>query len=292
MIQIKLIFTILLMANLASCQKGEKQNKAKDSEILKSELNLEGHTFFKITETDSGRVLFKPCGALIEKYKFYKDSLYHNWGQEYDLIKKTSLKKNKDVYIFEGYNHNTNESDIIQIKKMNAEGYYLEINDEIFIDSLFIKKIIFAKEPCNDEVEETNTISEENINFEKDIISTKSWSNDCELDQAYVYFSVVGGQFVFRQKFGMNTKINKKINNEFYVLFDNNYMKRPYPKDMEDYQDYSAIEPIAKIKKTGNKIEFVWYGFYNTKTKKKVHIENPFTSRIEIEPIILKKCND
>ncbi len=28
-----------------------------------------------------------------ENYKFYKDSLYHNWGQEFDILKKISIKQ-------------------------------------------------------------------------------------------------------------------------------------------------------------------------------------------------------
>jgi hypothetical protein len=272
----------------------------KDSSIIKNDgkknkddiLNIEGHTFFKVTETDSGKVLFKPCDASIEKYKFDKDTLYHNWGQEYDLIKKISFIENKGIYVFKGYNYNTKENEEIQIKKNNVEEYYLEINNQIFIDSLFINKIILTKEPCDDNEEETSNISEENINFEKDIVSAKSWSNDCKLDESYVYFSVVGGQFVFRQRFSINTKIKKIGNNEFHVLFDNSYMKRPYPDNMENYRDFSAIEPIAKMKKNGNEIEFIWYGFYNTKSKKRIHLENPFTKRVEKEPIILGKCDE
>ncbi|WP_409417019.1 hypothetical protein [Flavobacterium sp. PS2] len=284
---IMLILSLLLI----SCKDSSiiKNNGKKNKDDI---LNIEGHTFFKVTETDSGKVLLKPCDASIEKYKFYKDTLYHNLGQEYDLIKRISFIKNEGTYIFKGYNFNTKKNEVIQIKKNNSEEYYLEINNQTFIDSLFINKIVLTKEPCIDGDKETNDISEETINFEKDIVSAKSWSNDCKLDESYVYFSVVGGQFVFRQRFSINTKIKKIGNNEFHVLFDNSYMKRPYPDNMENYQDFSATEPIGKMKKKGNAIEFIWYGFYNTKSKKRIHLENPFTKKIETEPIALTKCDD
>ena len=37
-----------------------------------SKIDFSGHTLFKVIETDSGRVLYKPCGANIEKFKIYK----------------------------------------------------------------------------------------------------------------------------------------------------------------------------------------------------------------------------
>lgn len=271
------------MVNFASCQKNQKNDKINNTEIIKDEFNLEKHTFFRVTETDSGKILFKPCDASIENYKFYKDSIYHNLGQEYDIIKKLSFVKSYDNYIFKGLNNNTKENELIQVTRINVDDYYLKINNEIFIDSLFIKKIPLVKESCNDE--------ENDISLE-DILSTKSWSNDCKLDDSYVYFSSVGGQFVFRGKFSFNTKIKKTNKNEFDVLFDNSFLKRPYPNNMNDYQDYSGIEPIAKMKKNGNKIEFIWNGFYNTKTNKRIHLENPFTNKIETKPILLMECEN
>jgi len=61
------------------------------------------------------------------KYKFYNDTKYHNWGQEFDLIKSISFVKNNGVYIFKGYNYNTKENEEIQIKKNSVDEYYLEI---------------------------------------------------------------------------------------------------------------------------------------------------------------------
>jgi hypothetical protein len=273
---------ILLFFNLTSCQDKQNGNKKKNDRNIKDNFSLDGHTFLKVTDTDSGKVLFQPCGASIESYKFYKDSLYHNWGQESDLINKISLSRNNNGYFLKGFNINTNKSEEFDIEKLKGELFYFKINNKIFIDSLFIKKISQRKETCVTDEE----------NFDVDIVSSKSWSNDCKLDEAYIYFTSIGGQFVCRNKFSFDTKLKKSSNNEFNILFDNTFLKKPYPSSMEDYQNFSATNSIAKIKKNGNVLEFTWFGFYNTKTKKREFLENPFTGKIEQSPIILKECDE
>ncbi len=57
-----------------------------------------------------------------------------------------------------------------------------------------------------------------------------------------------------------------------------------------DSKNYSKEISIGKIKYSDNKIEFTWLGFYNTKTKKREFLENPFTGKIENSSIILKNC--
>lgn len=208
--KIKLLATIVLIINFASCQNQKKQGSLETVKIFKNDLNLEGHTFFKVTETDSGKILFKPCDASIEKYKFYKDSLYHNWGQEFDIVKKISFKKNKNIYSIEGFNTNTNENNIFQIEK-SSETYYLKINDEIFIDSLQSKNIRLIEQPlkdCEDEEEiEDSAYTKKDIVFNTvNHVKKIQFSYDCNSNN-YVYF-LVGGQFV-TAKLSMNTKLTQ-----------------------------------------------------------------------------------
>lgn len=121
-------------------------------------------------------------------------------------------------------------------------------------------------------------------------ISNLSWSNNCEANN-YVVFSVVGGQFRFSKQFSINTTI-KKLSNVDYEVYYRHPMIRPIPEKMMDCGDYSTEIPIAKMKYNDGKIEFTWMGFINSKTNKKIITQNPFTGKIEKEPIILEKCSE
>ncbi|NRS89890.1 putative methionine-R-sulfoxide reductase with GAF domain [Flavobacterium sp. 7E] len=57
-----------------------------------------------------------------------------------------------------------------------------------------------------------------------------------------------------------------------------------------DWKNYSNDEVVAKIRYMNNKMEFTWLGFYNTKSKKRDYIDNPFTGKIGKSSIILQKC--
>ncbi|MEP7095346.1 MAG: hypothetical protein ABI793_14890 [Flavobacterium sp.] len=121
-------------------------------------------------------------------------------------------------------------------------------------------------------------------------ISNLSWSNNCETNN-YVVFSVVGGQFRFSKQFSINTTI-KKLSNVDYEVYYRHPIIRPIPENMMDCGDYSTEIPIAKMKYNDGKIEFTWMGFINSKTNKKIITQNPFTGKIEKEPIILEKCSE
>jgi hypothetical protein len=274
---------------MASCQNEKKQNNLENKKILNNELNLEGHTFFKVTETDSGKVLLQPCSASIENYKFYRDSLYHNWGQEFDILKKTFIKQNESIYILKGFNQNTNTNDEIQIEKIRNDNSYLKINNEIFIDSIHLKTVRLIKDcpnnqEINDSISEKKDITFNTINHVKGI----EFSLDCN-SKDYVYF-LVGGQFI-TSKLSMNSKLEKINDNEFNIYFAKPLIN-PINKDFEDSIYFSEVIPIAKANHINDKLEFTWFGFYNTKTGKRIHLENPFTNKVEKESIILIKCNN
>ena len=136
--------------------------------------------------------------------------------------------------------------------------------------------------------------SDENIEQQHNILNFDSlnmtaWSNDCNSgnQNSQVYFSVVGGQFTFPSRFIMNTTLKQVDNREIGVYFSYPIV-RPIPVNMQDCRDYSEEIPIGKIEALGEKIKFTWYGFYNNKTKKKVHVENPFNKK---EYVVLEKCS-
>jgi hypothetical protein len=135
---LNLFLVVMTTINLTSCQ--EKKNNYEN--------NIEGHTFLKVTERHSQKVLFKPCQASIETFKFYKDSIFHNWGQEYDNIKKISKEVKTDGYILKGYNDNLREINEIKIIKPKGESIYWIINNKVFIDSINLERIKLEKEKC------------------------------------------------------------------------------------------------------------------------------------------------
>jgi len=120
-----------------------------------------------------------------------------------------------------------------------------------------------------------------------DLKSEKSWSNDCNSNY-YVGFDVVGAFFRFSTNYAMNTKI-KKVNATTFAIYFSFPIIRPIPDDMQDCLNYAENIPIAKIERIDDKLKFTWFGFYDTKKKKRVHTQNPFNTNQE--SVILQKCD-
>lgn len=118
----------------------------------------------------------------------------------------------------------------------------------------------------------------------------KSWSYDCSSNY-YVYIELqIGAQFRFSTNFAINTEIKKVRVNTYDILFSYPVI-RPIPDRMLDCKNYSEKKPIARIKFIDKyKLEFEWFGFYNLKTKKRVHLKNPFTNKVEKGFVILNQC--
>jgi hypothetical protein len=283
--KIRLLATIVLIINFASCQNQKKQSNLETVKIFKNYLNLEGHTFFKVTETDSGKILFKPCDASIEKYKFYRDSLYHNWGQEFDIVKKISFKKNKNIYSIKEFNTNTNENNIFQIEK-SSEAYYLKINDEIFIDSLQSKKIRLIEQPLKD-CGDDDKKSSSNLNG--------VWRVDCantltvlDISNSDAYLSL------FSNTIFINAKIESVPNNNTYLLKflnqENNYVSDENKLDVENI---SKEKSIGKLEIKDNKLILYWYGLYNQKTEKLNFVEDFVMTKENSgkNTMVLTKCD-
>lgn len=148
-------------------------------------LEITGHVFFKVHESKDGKILFKPCGAEIEKYVVYKDSIFHNLGHEKNFLIVTSTENTENstqyntTYNYNGEVPNTKKS-LLSFKKLGEDQKYFKINNQIFVDSLYAKSLRIIKEiPCDDECydcEQENVAKEEckmnNLSKQFDLILT------------------------------------------------------------------------------------------------------------------------
>jgi len=133
---LKYISIILIISLLTSCEED------KNIEIE----NIIGHTFFRIDTINSIKVLKQPCNANIATFRFYKDSIYHNWGQEVERFNIINYFKKEGYYSFTRKFEPKNE--IYKIKPIDKEKNYWLINGEVFIDSLYTSKIEKIEQPC------------------------------------------------------------------------------------------------------------------------------------------------
>ena len=146
--KISILFSMLILA-ISCSDKNTSVNK--DNVEHKSKIDISGHTFFKVTESDSGRILYKPCGANIEKYIIYQDSIFHNLGQEYFTMKIKSISNIGYNITYKTEFPDGGES-LIKIFSIDKNKKFWKINNEIFIDSIFSKNLQTIKElPCDDD---------------------------------------------------------------------------------------------------------------------------------------------
>ncbi|MBE0393765.1 hypothetical protein [Flavobacterium sp. PL002] len=150
----KIICILILM--IVSCKENNKIDIEKNIEEGYA-LDFKGHTFFKVTETDSGKVLYKPCGANIEKYIIYDDSIFHNLGQEHYMFKissKETLKNQINIKLIYKNNLEVPQTadSLVKITPLDKTHKYLKINKDIFIDSVFANTLPIINElPCDED---------------------------------------------------------------------------------------------------------------------------------------------
>ncbi|NDV17743.1 hypothetical protein GO009_17135 [Muricauda sp. TY007] len=137
---IKCLFACLLVC-LFACDKKEKK------------LFVEGHTFYKVVETDSSTYLFKPCDASISAYSFREDKIVKTTSQDgkyvYDFKSKI-IDENSIVFykmINRLFPHSYPDSEM-QIHRVDES--FIKIDDILYIDSLSIHKLKYRKQPCTD----------------------------------------------------------------------------------------------------------------------------------------------
>lgn len=300
--KLKIIFNIILLSIITISCKDKKfdntniNNKNEGIEEY-SKINITGHTFFKITETDSGKILFKPCGANFEKYIIFGDSVFHDLGQEHFMLKITSkeILENQTKYkVIYKYNLEVPETadSLLKIIPLDKTQKFWKINNDIFIDSIFYNTLPVHKElPCDEDCYDCPMI--DNLQSNKKITGT--WKVNCENGSASIQFENGSAflEIMFNQIYIDMIEI-KAHNTEKEIT----YKLKEKPEDLGifatkmDWKSFVNDKPIAKIKMINDKkIFFYWYGFYNNKTKMREFTECEFNLETKDKEIVLKQCS-
>ena len=104
----------------------------------------------------------------------------------------------------------------------------------------------------------------------------------------YIYF-LVGGQFI-TPDFSINTRLKSISDTEFNVYFYQLPVESTESRVEDRFKSYSENVPIARADHRDGKLRLTWYGFYDTKTKKRVYTENPFDR--SKKTVVLKHCKE
>lgn len=172
-----------------SCNSNKKENNIQKNQTVDnySKIDFSGHTLFKVIETDSGRVLYKPCGANVEKFKIYSDSIFHNLGQEYytlNISSKEVLENEITYRLIYKYNSEKpeNSDSILKIRPLDKNQKFWKINNDLYIDSVFVNTIKTVKElPCDEECYDCPEAKDVLLNLKSNNHLVGKWVvNSCE----------------------------------------------------------------------------------------------------------------
>ena len=134
LVNIILASSCLLFIN--ACTSNDFKYSETDIKSNEKEIGILGHTFLKVTETDSGKFIIIPCDAFVESYRIDSRFVVHNWGQEKDFITINSLTEESKAYHLKGFNENSGEENSVEFEKLSGSKSYLRINGTLFIDNL------------------------------------------------------------------------------------------------------------------------------------------------------------
>lgn len=281
----EIFYVFILLILFFSCK--EKNNSENNPNIVEKS-KIEGHTFYKVTETDSGRIIYKPCGAEVEKYIFYKDSVFHNWGQEIDVIKNLNII-NKNNILYRGFNTNTNIKEDIIVKEIDDKNVYWKINNILFIDEIHINQIPLINEPisnCENSSIEDDFVYEQLQQSSYKIKCIEETATLLILDTSSCYLDFYTEEGLARVQLEI-----KQNENNVYELIYKGLTGITRGNQSLDWVNLSTSEIIGTFtSEDNNTILFNWQGFYNNKTKKREMIKNPFNTINQNEPILLKIC--
>lgn len=297
-----LCFTILSFS-IISCKEKKRITNLKEKKL---QLPV-GHTFFRVGINNKDTIIYKPCDANIPKYVLYKDSVFHNWGQEnYMLNITSSITGNNQIKLKTTYKYNDEIPDgidsTITFQQLNKKIW--RINGEIFIDSLYVYSIKHINQICKECDNCDDTIKKEDVSALFTI--NKQWSNHCEQggdkDNIIFYspdeivFGIGSVNFICgaisKQISSNSIEIYLKESGNDYASNGEVYSNNNVPKEI-DFNDCSLTVPVAEVKLINEiNIEFKWLGFYDIKKKKRVYLKNPFNNKIEKESIVLNKCDE
>lgn len=280
-----IILFFILMSLTISCQdkKQIRKENINDNQLL----NIEGHTFYRVTQTGKNLSLYQPCDANIEKYIVYHDSIFHDLGQEFYTFKisKHEISNNKYKYLGGYFFGNTvTNKEALTFEVLDGKKYW-KINNQLFIDSLYANTIPRKEQSCKecyDGCDAKKKTSNDNS------IIYGNWSLDCDgpigitIKENEMIICVEPNSYYIHL-----TKINENTDDKI-LKFKLNRFEGVGSKDVYS-ESYINDNEIAVIKiLENNKIEFNWLGFYN-----KVNKERQYTDPVisNDNPVILGKCD-
>lgn len=247
----------------------------------------------KNKNSDIQIVLFTKINDVIkDSIVFYKYQLDPDFPKEQRFETLAFLDNNLEIFKLESYSGLSEfafQAEKWEKFKINSSNGKIELIKKLnYKDSA---NTISDSKETNTEVSEVSTVTAEIFPFED---SAAKWKLTCDNSnpQKNVYFEKHEANFVFSYSDGFRiVLIVRKINDKEYGLYYSYPPFFPAPKDM-DFENYATTKPCATFNLINtSKIEFTWHGFYNKKTNKKERLNNPFTQKIETEPIILEKCS-
>ena len=287
---INLLFLLLLTQ---SCiQKNENNDKIKINSAGKTELLINNDSL----KIETIREFYKLY--ITEKAKDEVNSNYINKLKNKYLTTKLLSNLDKEELLSDPF-VNVQDFSIdwlksIKILKDNTKDntYIISVNEEIkkSVSLVVIKDVDSYKIDSLDKIQsisDKSNSNEEKIS-EKDIIGT--WKFNCQNNNSAILISDLSDAYLdiyTDNKYArISVEIDEEINFKYSVLTG-----ITGHNTQVNWFDISHDSIICKVKSLNkNSLQFKWFGFYNSNTKKREFLKNPFTNKVETSTILLKKC--
>lgn len=267
----------------------------------KKEVSFFNKTLIKLDSIHGKLMLDDRCGIDAPNIKIFKDSLYYYYPTEGSYYRIDKVIENESFLTYHAEIKplsSSSKKTIFKIVNFHSNLYKLYIDSSymgIFADFKEVGKKykIFHRTDCEDDGLEIN---DETSNINEKISSTDiigSWQSNCEIPNSGI--EIYGKQNDLRAYVQLlppiiflEAKVDKgESEGIYYLKFDSQDMEAP--EAAENKIDESSIDKtknIGKITVDGKKINFVWYGLYDIKSKKIIQTSSQFGS----QSVALKKC--
>jgi hypothetical protein len=271
----------------------------------KEEVNLLNKTLIKLDSIQGKLMLDDRCGIDGPNIKIFNDSLYYYYyyypteGSYYRIDK---VKQDETSITYEAEMKPLSSSEkktFFKIINFNSNLYKLYIDNSyigIFADFKEVGKKYktFHRSDCEDDELDINheTSTKHETISSSYIIGT--WQLDCEIPNSGI--EIYGKENDLKAyvqllppMIFLEAKVTRESNGIYYLKFESQDMEAP--ESIENKIDESKIDKeknIGKITMDGERINFVWYGLYDIKSKKLIQTSSQFGNQVAT----LKKCGD
>ena len=269
----------------------------------KKEFNLTNDT--KLVQLDSiqGKLMLDDrCGVDAPSIKLFNDSLYYYYPTEGSYYRIDKTQQDEISITYETVIKPITSSDkktIFKIVNFTSNLYKLYIDNGyvgVFTDAKDIGKKykVFHRNDCGDDELDIDTNQSINTTVSSNEI-VGSWQLNCEIPNSGI--EIYGKENDLRAYVQLlppviflETKVVKgESEGIYYLKFDSQDMEAPGAvENVIEEQDIDKTKDVAKITTENGKINFLWYGLYDNKTKKLIHVSSQFGDK----SAQLKKCKD